>query len=75
MSFFIKNMVSQKGPPFFIYVAQFSPGRGIEICLKIFSGLINARIVFMGFGELSINIEDYARQYSNIHLHEPVAYE
>jgi glycosyltransferase involved in cell wall biosynthesis len=57
----------------FIYVGQFSLGRGIDLLISTFTDpRISAHIVFLGFGELSSELKRLADQHSNIHVHDAV---
>lgn len=60
----------------FIYIGILSDGRGIDLCLRAFaSDVVNAHVVFMGYGPLASKIESFAAKYPNIHLHKPVPHE
>jgi len=57
----------------FIYQGLLSEGRGIEILLNAFSKIDKRKqVVFMGFGELKGLIQEFEKNFSNIHLHPPV---
>jgi glycosyltransferase involved in cell wall biosynthesis len=59
----------------FLYQGGLSRGRGIELLLQAFSGLlpITSVIVFMGYGPLEQNIKAYAGKYPNIYFHPAVS--
>lgn len=60
----------------FIYLGNFSVGRGIKRLLKIFQKVSQDRhIVFMGNGILEKVIAKEAHETPNIHLHPPVSFE
>ena len=57
----------------FIYVGQFSLGRGIDLLTHVFTNpKVSSHLIFLGFGELFLKLKHLARQHSNIHLHEEV---
>lgn len=57
----------------FIYQGYLSRGRGIHILLEVFCDTTpDKHIVFMGFGDLTSRVQEYARKYSNIHFHAGV---
>jgi len=63
----------QENEILFLYQGLLAEGRGIRLLLGVFSQLNSDRhIVFMGFGELSECIKDYASRYKNIHYHSAV---
>lgn len=58
----------------FIYVGGLFRGRGIELLLNAFAQADRTKhIVFMGYGEFEEKIQDYQRQFSNIHFHPAVS--
>ena len=58
----------KKGDILFIYLGGLSFGRGIERLLEIFSKVQKDRhIVFMGYGPLSTEVQQYAEINHNIH--------
>lgn len=60
----------------FVYLGYLSKGRGIEICLNVFSrSNKKCHVVFVGSGQFENLITKYSSIYSNIHLHEPVCHE
>jgi glycosyltransferase involved in cell wall biosynthesis len=57
----------------FIYVGQFSLGRGIDLLTHVFTNSkVSSHLVFLGFGELFLKLKHLARQHVNIHLHDDV---
>ncbi len=58
----------------FLYQGGLMTGRALLVWLEIFKNLPskNKHIVFMGYGYYEIEIQQYADQYSNIHLHPAV---
>lgn len=57
----------------FIYQGIFGDSRGIPLLLDVFSKCAPDRhIVFMGFGELSALIQQYASKHGNIHIRAAV---
>lgn len=57
----------------FLYQGGFGKNRGIELLLETFSKLPEKyHVVFMGFGNLTDLIQQYAKKYDNIHYHEAV---
>jgi len=60
----------------FIYIGILSGGRGIDLCLQAFaSGVVDAHVVFMGYGPLKTKIGSFSSKHPNIHLHDPVPHE
>ncbi len=60
----------------FIYIGILSDGRGIDLCLQAFaSGVVDAHVVFMGYGPLKTKIGSFSSKHPNIHLHDPVPHE
>ena len=60
----------------FLYLGNFSRGRGIELILDIFSKLsVKAHVIFVGDGELDDLIKLSANKNINIHLHQPVPHD
>jgi glycosyltransferase involved in cell wall biosynthesis len=58
----------------FLYQGGLSKGRGIEILLDTFAQLDQqSAIVFMGYGPLSILVQEYANKHANIFYHEAVS--
>jgi glycosyltransferase involved in cell wall biosynthesis len=59
----------------FLYQGSLSAGRGIEHLIEAFTmlGDTSAVIVFMGYGPLEEYLQEKARTYRNIFLHEAVA--
>lgn len=58
----------------FVYLGILGKGRCIESYLAAFSHerLREAHLVFVGYGDLDVEIKRYAELHSNIHLHPPV---
>ncbi len=56
----------------FIYQGGLFPSRFIENLLNVFAEIPDKHIVFMGYGNLSTLISQYAAKFSNIHLHPAV---
>jgi|SRR6185369_1529991 len=60
----------------FAYLGILGHGRGIEAILDAFTApMLDAHLVFIGKGVLASKIDHYSRQYSNVHLHDPVPHE
>jgi len=60
----------------FIYVGLLVKGRGIESIISAFRDYeINSHVVFVGYGDLSEEINKIASFSANIHLHPPVPHE
>jgi glycosyltransferase involved in cell wall biosynthesis len=60
----------------FVYLGLFTPGRGIESLLEVFSShKISSHIVFIGRGSLSKKIERYSLSSQKIHIHDAVPHE
>jgi glycosyltransferase involved in cell wall biosynthesis len=74
----IRNSLRQKfGIPadalLYLYVGILHPGRGIQALLDVFRHLGPDRhLVFVGFGSQTEQVKQYARDYPNIHYHDPV---
>ncbi len=63
-----------KDETLYIFQGSMVRGRGIEILLDIFAKVDRKKhVVFMGFGDLTSLVEQYARSHPNIHLQEPVS--
>lgn len=57
----------------FLYLGILGLGRGIELCLDVFSRIEeDVHVVFMGSGDLEGLIKKYSIDFSNIHFHSPV---
>lgn len=77
---FDKNYLRQKynvpeTEKVFLYVGIFGKGRGIEILIDIFSNLMGAHLIFIGYGELTELIKNKSNTHENIHLHPAVPHE
>jgi glycosyltransferase involved in cell wall biosynthesis len=60
----------------FILLGILGKGRGIEICLDVFTQKeINSHVVFMGFGEYVEKIQKLATIHNNIHFHPSVPHD
>lgn len=74
--YFHKKFDIELGRKIFIYVGILSEGRGIQQCLQAFvDSQFDADLVFIGYGPLQEQINQYTKKFNNIHLHEPVAHE
>lgn len=52
----------------FLYQGLFSPGRGIDLLLNVFSKVKEKKhIIFMGYGEMAVEINAATISYQNIH--------
>jgi len=57
----------------FIYVGMLGTGRGLELVTQAFLHQdVNSHIVFLGFGELSSQLEQLAKSNRRFHLHKAV---
>jgi len=57
----------------FLYQGLLSYGRGLHLLLRAFTEQNQARhIVFMGYGQLEAEIQEWAVRYSTIHFHQAV---
>lgn len=60
----------------YVYVGVLGTGRGIDIYLNTFKNISsNHHLIFLGSGDLDVEILNYSSKYSNIHLHPPVTHE
>lgn len=59
----------------FLYSGAFVNGRSIPHVLRIFSEMTDHHVVFVGDGHLKPLIQNYADQYSNIHIHPFVSHD
>ena len=66
------NLESPFKPKRFVYVGLFSNGRGIPELLKVFSGLPDIEIDFIGDGHLRNLILSHQLKYKNIRLVPPM---
>ena len=56
-----------------IYVGLLDFGRGIQNLIQIYKNLNhNFHIVFLGYGELSSDLKNISKEFSNIHFHNKV---
>ena len=56
-----------------IYVGLLDLGRGIQNLIQIYKNLDhNFHIVFLGYGELSSDLKNISKEFSNIHFHNKV---
>lgn len=62
--------------PVFVYVGILGEGRGIEVCLDAFAdSMLEAHVVFLGYGSHASLVKSYSKRYPNIHLHPAVPHE
>ncbi len=60
----------------FVYVGMLMEGRGLRLCLEVFSSPdIDAHFVCLGDGGLADIIKSYAIDNQNIHYHAPVVHD
>jgi glycosyltransferase involved in cell wall biosynthesis len=72
--YFRRRFGIQKDCKLFLYQGALSRGRGIERLVEAFKALgETAAIVFMGYGPLEGYLQEAARTYRNVFLHEAVA--
>ncbi len=63
------------GTPVFVYLGLLVRGRGIQQVLEVFGrGNVASHVVFMGTGDTE-GVEDHARRFPNIHLHQAVPHD
>jgi glycosyltransferase involved in cell wall biosynthesis len=59
----------------FLYIGILCDGRGIDLCLEVFSKYVKQHhVVFLGYGVLQNEIVNFASNNGNIHFHEAVPY-
>lgn len=60
----------------FIYIGGFFPGRNIPLLLNVFLDEgIGSHAVFLGYGDLDVEIELASKKCNNIHVHKAVSHE
>lgn len=73
--YFHKKFNISSSSSIFLYLGILGPGRGIELCLEVFSQIKeDVHVVFMGSGELEFLIKKYSHEFDNIHFHFPVSH-
>ncbi len=57
----------------FLYIGILGKGRGLDHIARAFSSSeIKSHVVFLGFGELSAQLQQLSEMHANFHLHEAV---
>jgi len=60
----------------FLYVGGLVEGRGIELLIESFKNIdVKSSLVFLGYGILSDELKETAKEYSNIYVHDAVSHE
>ena len=60
----------------FLYIGILGRGRGIDLIIESFKNKdITSSLVFLGYGELSNDLKDLAKEFTHIHVHDAVAHD
>ncbi len=74
---YLRNYFSiAKDSKIFLYIGILGYGRGMDLIIEAFKKIdINSSLVFLGYGELSDELKEIAKEYTNIYVHDAISHE
>jgi glycosyltransferase involved in cell wall biosynthesis len=60
----------------FLYIGILGKGRGIDLMIEVFKKQdMKSSLVFLGYGDLSEELKQLSKEYSNIYVHDAVSHD